>query len=428
MNFEGWYLLLGSLMLLVSFVDRYFKRLPITTTIVYLAVGLTLGPIGLGVVYLDPLANSQLLERVSELAVIVSLFTAGLKLRVPLSDRRWKLPVRLASLSMALTVGLTTLLSVFLLDLPLAVGVLLGAILAPTDPVLASDVQVEDSGDRDRLRFGLTGEAGLNDGTAFPFVMLGVGLLGVHELGSYGWRWFTVDLVWAVGAGLLIGGLLGTGAGRLVLYLRARHQETVGRDEFLALGLIAAAYGAALLLHAYGFLAVFAAGLALRRIEMNPSSRSQPVQNVDSSPDQETTAAVAHSVLQTNEHFERVLEITLVLMLGMMITPSLFTWPAALLSLAMFLVIRPLSVLLGTFRVEATPVQRTLICWFGIRGIGSIYYLMHALQYQLPPEAARTLTDLTLAVILASIFIHGISVTPIMNLYEARRRRRNLQS
>src|SRR5882762_8553453 len=101
-----------------------------------------------------------------------------------------------------------------------------------SDPVLASDVQVETPDDTDRLRLGLTGEAGLNDGTAFPFVMLGLGVLGIHELGAYGLRWIAVDVLWAVGAGIGSGWLLGTLVGRLVLYLRRVHKEAVGLDEF----------------------------------------------------------------------------------------------------------------------------------------------------------------------------------------------------
>jgi NhaP-type Na+/H+ or K+/H+ antiporter len=172
---------------------------------------------------------------------------------------------------MTLTVGMITLVGAFLLHLPWGAAILLGAILAPTDPVLASDVQVATPGDRDRLRFSLTGEAGLNDGTAFPFVMLGLGLLGLHPLGACGWRWLAVDVGWAVLGGLAVGGVLGTLVGRLVLYLRRAHQEAVGRDDFLVLGLITLSYGSALLLHTYGFLAVFAAALALRRIEMHES-------------------------------------------------------------------------------------------------------------------------------------------------------------
>jgi sodium/hydrogen antiporter len=151
------------------------KRLPVSGSMVYLAVGYALGAAGWGLMEPDSRDVSVILERVTEIALLISLFSVGMKLGLPLSSPHWRLPLRLAFLSMALTVGLITVVGVFLLDLPLGVAVLLGGILAPTDPVLASDVQVEEPHDRDRLRFSLSGEGGLNDGAAFPFVMLGLG-------------------------------------------------------------------------------------------------------------------------------------------------------------------------------------------------------------------------------------------------------------
>ena len=195
--------------------------------------------------------------------------------------------------------------------------VLLGAVLAPTDPVLASDVQVDHPTDGDRLRFSLTAEAGLNDGTAFPFVMLGLGLLGLHELGAGGWRWWTVDVAWAIGAGLVVGTLLGTLVGRLVIFLRREHREALGLDDFLALGLITLSYGVALLIHAYGFLAVFAAGLALRRIERRHAGEGEPPPAVEvamagenaerEATDPDTAPAyMAQAVLGFTEQLERI--------------------------------------------------------------------------------------------------------------------------
>lgn len=246
MSFPLWFLVLGGVLIVIALVASVVRHLPLTTTMLYLLVGVALGSFGAGAIRLDPLRHAALLERVTEMAVIVSLFTAGLKFRVPLHDPIWRLPFRLASVSMVLTVGLITLAGTLLLGLPLGAAVLLGAILAPTDPVLASDVQLAHPGDRNRLRFSLTGEAGLNDGTAFPFVMLGLGLLGEHGLGAWGWRWLAVDVVWAVAAGLGLGFGLGTLAGQVVLYLRREHKEAVGLDDFLALGLIGFSYGAAL--------------------------------------------------------------------------------------------------------------------------------------------------------------------------------------
>ncbi len=173
----------------------------------YLAAGYGIGPAGWALMAPDPLTYSAILERVAEVAVLISLFAVGLKLGLPLSDRGWRLPVRLAVVSMTLTVALIAAIGMLGLGLSLGEAVLLGAILAPTDPVLASDVQVVEASDRDRLRFSLTGEGGLNDGAAFPFVMLG--LLGLHELGTGGWRWLAIDVLWAIAGGLFIGGALG---------------------------------------------------------------------------------------------------------------------------------------------------------------------------------------------------------------------------
>ena len=157
----------------------------------------------------------------------MSLFSAGLKLRVPASDRRWLIPVRLATTSMALTVAMVAAACVYLLQLPLGVGIVLGAILAPTDPVLASDVQVEHPFDTNPLRFALTGEASLNDGTAFPFLMLGLAILGLDSAAFSAWRWLGVDVLWAVTVAIVIGGILGTLVGTFVLYLRRTHREAL---------------------------------------------------------------------------------------------------------------------------------------------------------------------------------------------------------
>ncbi|MGZ8898906.1 MAG: cation:proton antiporter [Limisphaerales bacterium] len=425
MKFEGWYLMLGGLMLLIAFLDTFVRRLPVTTSIVYLLVGVALGPFGFHLIRIDPVGDSAFLERVTEMAVIISLFTAGLKLRSPLRHRRWKLPVRLAFVSMVLTVVMISAVGVMLLDLPLGAAILLGAVLAPTDPVLASDVQMEHPGDRDRLRFSLTGEAGLNDGTAFPFVMLGLGFLGLHEMGTAGWRWFSVDLFWAVGGGLGIGWVLGLLTGRFVVALRNRHEETMGRDEFIALGLIGFSYGLAILAHAYGFLAVFAAGLALRQYELRSSgARDLPAKPEEGAEDSgqiddpgKTPIYVAGGVLGANEQLERIMEIALVLIVGGMLSSRYVTFEVLWFAPLLFLVIRPVAVLLGTVGSRATKTQKILLSWFGIRGIGSVYYLMYAIQHELPQDIAARLSGIVLSLVALSIVVHGVSVSPIMKRY-----------
>lgn len=412
------------------------RRLPLTASMLYLAFGFVLGPLVLGALDTSLLRESATVERIAEIAVVISLFTTGLKLRVPLTERRWALPIRLATGSMLITIGLVTLIGFYLLGLPLGGAVLLGAILAPTDPVLASDVQVTDPFDRDRLRFSLSGEAGLNDGAAFPFVMLGLGLLGLHDLGAGGWRWWTFDLLWAVAGGLGIGAVLGTVVSRLVLYLRKEHREAIGLDEFLTLGLIALSYGAALQLQTYGFLAVLAAGIAMRRIEMShngnrstnevqASAHAESNDELASNP-KIAAASMARSVLGINERLEKIAEVAVVVLVGALLGTAQvpfaidYLWFAA----ALIFLVRPVSVFLGVVGSRITMLQRSLIGWFGIRGAGSIYYLAYAIQQGLENDLAEKLTSITLLAVTASVVLHGVSVTPLMNAYEARRAHR----
>ena len=427
MSAAAWCVIAGAVLVLMALSGSILKRLPLTASMFYLALGVALGPAVLGVLDVPSLSDSKLVERLTEAAVVISLFTAGLKLRMPLQDRRWALPVALATFSMTLTVGLIALLGVFVLGLSLGAAVLLGAIIAPTDPVLASDVQVSDPYDRDRLRFSLTGEAGLNDGTAFPFVMLGLGLMGLHEIGAGGWRWWSVDLVWAVTGGLGIGALLGTLVGRVVLYLRAQHREAVGLDEFLTLGLIALAYGFALLLHTYGFLAVFAAGVALRRIELGHSdaAAAREPRQVDREHASELAARngqappaeMAQAVLGFNEQIERIAEVAVVVLLGSLIGSASFPPNTVWIGVAVLLVIRPAAVLVTTTGSSCSREQSVLMSWFGIRGVGSMYYLAYAVQHGVSAEVGEQLTGVTLAIVATSIVVHGLSVTPLMKLY-----------
>jgi len=427
LQFTVSYIVVGAVFILMALSGSVLKRLPLSTAMLYLAAGVLIGPHALNLVNFDPIAEAAIIERITEAAVIVSLFTAGLTLRVPLRDHLWRLPVVLASWSMTLTVGLIALVGVAALELPLGAAILLGAVLAPTDPVLASDVQVTGPRDRDRLRFTLTGEAGFNDGTAFPFVMLGLGLLGLHETGDGGWRWFVVDVLWAIPGGLLVGALLGTATGRLILFLRREHKEAVGLDDFLALGLIACSYGTALLLHTYGFLAVFAAGLALRKIEAMALGHEQAPDEVVAAAEgrgeevathpETAPAYMAQAVLGFTEQLERIGEVAVVLLVGVMISVTAIPGDALWFVPLLLLVIRPVSAAMGTIGSDTTWLQRAFIAWFGIRGIGSIYYLMYAIVHGVPDATAGLLMGLTLAVVATSVVVHGVSVTPLMRRY-----------
>ncbi|RYX92530.1 MAG: sodium:proton antiporter [Comamonadaceae bacterium] len=461
MDFALWSVIGGLLLVVMALSGSVLARLPLSTSMLYLLVGMLASPLWLGLVWTDPAANTKLLEHLTEAVVLVSLFTAGLKLSPGLKDRRWLLPLRLAVTSMVITVLLIAAAGM-MLGLSVGAAILLGAILAPTDPVLASDVQVHTHGDRDRLRFSLTGEAGLNDGTAFPFVMLGLGLLGLHDIGSLGWRWLAIDVLWASACGLVIGAALGAAIGRLVLHLRRKHQEAVGLDEFLAMGLIGLSYGCAVLAHGYGFLAVFAAGVALRQLEQQETAAGVATNgngkaNANAMPDDDVVAAasaeqdaavaqaeadprpgsapaealavdqqhapafLAHALLGFNEKLERIGEMVVVIAIGSLLWAVQWPYVEWWFVPVLLVIIRPVAVSVGLIGSSTSGAQRWLMSWFGIRGIGSLYYLMYAINHGLEENLASELTALTLAVVVTSIFVHGISVTPLMAMYERRR-------
>lgn len=439
-----WFVIIGLLLVSLAFVTPLLERLPLSISIVYLAAGMVLGPNVLGLLSWDVVREARLFERLTEITVIVSLFTVGLTIRRSPKDRSWLLPVRLASVTMILTIAAIALVGVVLLGLPIGAAILLGAIMAPTDPVLASDVQLQHPTDRDTVRHSLSGEAGLNDGTAFPFVMLGLGLLGLHPDKEAGFlnlwaghpftliSWFGWDVVWAVGIGLAVGGGAGWIIGKGSLWMQRHLSTSFSLHEFLVLGLIALAYGLAELVYGYGFLAVFAAGYALRYIELcatdyapEPAElpsvvigdKNEHLAQVTQEPKQ-AAQLLAVSLLDFNDKLERLLTTTIVILIGGVLTPEYLALDVLWLAPLLFLLIRPIAVTLGLAGGETDRVQTGLIGWFGIRGIGSLYYLMYAIEHGLPEQLAQRLTALVLSLVAVSTIVHGISVTPLMSWYD----------
>ncbi|MDP3834200.1 MAG: cation:proton antiporter [Hydrogenophaga sp.] len=424
MSNAQWFALVGAMLLVMGVASTVLKRVPVTSAMLYLAVGLLLGPTVLDAFRFNPLQEAPLLEVLTEVAVLISLFSAGVKMPVPFAFTAWRAPLLLATLSMAVTVGLVAAFAFYVLGLPLGAGILLGAIVAPTDPVLATDVQSRHPGDRDRLRFTLTSEAGMNDGTAFPFVMLGLGLLGLHGLGEGGVRWVLVDVFWGMAGGIGIGVVAGVALARLGWWLRGAPQKHHLLDDFLGLGLIALVYGVSVQLHALGFLAVFFAAVALRQTEMKLAGLAVPAAQAAAplegdapvEPPPEAPPTVSQGSLVFKEHLERLSELMLVLLLGGSLYLDSWSWPAVGLALFLFAVARPLSVFVGLLGTRTPRRMLGMTGWFGVRGIGSLYYLMYAIQHGLPEALALQLMQLTLIVVALSILLHGLSVKPMMSL------------
>ncbi|MEO8408123.1 MAG: cation:proton antiporter [Oxalobacteraceae bacterium] len=450
-----WFLLIGGLLLFMGLTTSRLKQLPVTSAIIYLAAGMLVGPTVLNLFHFNPLRESALLEVLTEVAVLISLFSAGVKMPAPVSFRKWRTPVLLATVSMTATVAMVAAFGYYFLGLPPGAAILLGAIVAPTDPVLATDVQIRHPGDHDQLRFTLTCEASMNDGSAFPFVILGMGLLGLHDVGETGMRWVLLHVLWATAAGVALGVVSGVLLARQIWKIRGQQQNTELMDDFLGLGLIGVVYGLSVLIDAWGFLAVFFAAVALHQTELKLASVAKLRQEQEPTPQphlpsgvvvpepKTPSAAEIHATVHATaaaevdspitvsaaslvfkEHLERLSEVLLILLVGGMLFIDSWSWPAVGFAFFLFLVARPLSVMLGMLGSGASWRMRAMTGWFGVRGIGSLYYLMYAIQHGLPHPLALQLMRLTLIVVALSIVVHGISVKPLMNIFWQRKRQR----
>lgn len=440
----------GALLLLMALSSAYLRRLPITTSAIYLALGLLFSPVGLGLIDINFVEWRVWFEHLTEIAVIVSLFIGGLKLRLPLRNPVWSAAYRLAAPVMLACIAGVAVFSHFVFGFDWATAFLLGALLAPTDPVLASTVSVNDAADDDRMRYGLSGEAGFNDGAAFPFVIFALMWAEYGELGGWVGSWALHRLVWAIPAGLLLGYFLGKGIGRLAIWLRSRHQETDAPNDFLALALVALAYVGAETVGAWGFLAAFAAGIGFRRAEIkvvqdNPApEHDEQSRNADEATETKEHDSIAHppaeefvgkkieeeelkhptkaaglvvaEIISFGDTAERLLEVMLVVLVGICLA-IYWDWRAVPLALALFFVIRPLAAMLFLLKTPTGRVQRLMMGWFGIRGIGSLYYLSYALNHGLNRNIAD-MVGITLSVVALSILIHGVTSQPILDFYE----------
>jgi sodium/hydrogen antiporter len=428
MTDELWFMFVGGLLLFMGLTASILKRSSVTSAIIYLAVGVLVGPTALNLFHFNPLKESALLEVLTEVAVLISLFSAGVKMPVPFNFAQWRAPILLATVSMTITVALVAAFAYYVLGMSLGAGVLLGAIVAPTDPVLATDVQIRHPGDHDQLRFTLTCEAGMNDGSAFPFVMLGMGMLGLHDLGDFGMKWILVDVLWATLSGITIGVIAGVALAHLGWKLRSKPHKHELMDDFLGLGLIGVVYGLTVMVNGWGFLAVFFAAVALRQTELKLAKAAQEAfdasatqrsarANGNATPEPEPPQTVSEGSLVFKEHLERLSEVVLVLLIGGTLYQNSWTWEAVGLAMFLIVVVRPISAIVGLLGTHTTWRIRGMAGWFGVRGIGSLYYLMYAIENGLPEALSLQLIQMTLIVVTLSILLHGTSVKPLMGLF-----------
>jgi len=390
----------GAVVLLTAWLPMVLKELPLSLPIFCVALGFVVFSIpDTPGVAPHPQEHLSLTEHLTELVVIISLMGAGLKIDRRLGWREWRLTWRLLGFAMPLTIVGLAAAAHALLGVGLATALLLAAALAPTDPVLASDVQVGPPGEgqEDEVRFALTSEAGLNDGLAFPFIHLAIALALAAQTGEPQLaEWFGVAVLWKIVAGIGVGYAVGRALGWLTFQLPNRAKLSRTGDGFVALGITCLSYGLAEMAHGYGFLAVFVSALALRRVERNHEYHEK-----------------LHDFA---EQAERLLMMVLLVVFGGTLAQGLLsalTWQAVAFALLALFVVRPLSAWVSLLGTHRPATERAVISFFGIRGLGSVYYLAFALgaaEFD-RPDLLWSAAGLT---ILISIVLHGITVTPVM--------------
>ncbi len=438
MSTVAWIAGIGVLLLLTSLTSGWIRRWPITNFAIYLAAGVAVGPWGLDLVHLDLRGHGEWLSNITEIALVVSLFITGLKLRLSFSNPAWLDAVRLAFPGMLMTVAGITVISHFWLGLSWGMALLIGSLIAPTDPVLASIVAVDDASDSDQMRVALSGEAGLNDGCALPFLMLA--LMIIAAPGSLdamaGVHWFLIDVLWGFAAGLGLGFGLGWLIGLLGTRLRTASRDMTPSD-FLAIALMALAYAGAEAIHASGFLAAFAAGVGLRSAELRVVARSphpkyqkqddddstHPPAEVMINPNRrdpenadEPAAAVGMMVsdaLSFGDTLERLIASGLVLLVGIACA-RYWSLDGVIMAALLFLLVRPLSVWISMMGSRAPLPRRVLIGWIGIRGIGTLNYLAYAITHVLDQPQSMLAAQIAVTIVVLSIIVHGVTAPPLM--------------
>jgi NhaP-type Na+/H+ or K+/H+ antiporter len=393
----------GVLIALVAWLPLALRKLPLSLPIVCIGIGaavFSLPSVGLRPM---PLDYPRIAERFTEFIVIIALMGAGLKLDRRFSWRKWRVTWRLLAITMPLSIGVITLIGGWGLGLSWVAALLLGASLAPTDPVLAADVQVgpPKSGEEDEVRFGLTSEAGLNDGFAFPFVNLAIAL-GLSATTGEPWakEWVLHSVLWEIGGGVAAGVLIGRLFGWLTFHIPAETKLAQTGDGLIAIAATFVAYGLTEMLDCYGFLAVFVTALTLRR-----SHRDHEF-NRD-----------MHDI---TEQVERIGMMVLLILFGGALIDGLLAplgWVEVIAAAAIILLVRPVMGMIGLAGLKADMSEKLTLAFFGIRGVGSFYYLAYALNHMEMVEGERLWAIVGL-VALMSILLHGLTVTPAMRLLD----------
>lgn len=415
---EDHYILLASLgiaTLIMAWLPAISQKIKISSPVILLLLGVLLYYIGTPLGWTEYLWSDNAMMVFSEVIVIISLMGAGLKIGGEYSFKAWKRPLLLIFATMPLTMLAAYFLGVYFLAFSVPASLLLAAVLAPTDPVLASDVQLDDPERedklRDKIRFSLTAEAGLNDGMAFPFTYLAVLVAQAGSFAAFNFsNWVWDKLLLKIVIGIVVGVLIGRGIGYLMTYLN-KWAGIKTYDGFLALSLTFAVYGVSELLYGYGFMAVFFAGLSVRYSEHVSGKHKQKMHDF------------SHEI-------ERLLIVVWILIFGSTIMNGILNvtdWKGIVFSALFVLVVRPLAGLIGLIGIKDTIKNKLAISFLGIRGVGSVFYLSWAFMQTDTFENKIALYSIAAYVILFSIILHGLTAPSIISYFRKHRKKRLIE-
>lgn len=400
-----WLVLVGLACFGAAWLPHVLKGKALSYPILYVAWGAIVFAVPFGLDMGNPIVHTDVVERITEILVIISLTGVGLRMARPVGLRTWSPTWRLLGITMPLCIaGLAFAAWGFAGFLP-ASALLLAACLAPTDPVLASEVQAAPPGEKDvsDIRFALTSESGLNDGLAFPFVHLAIALAlsfakdaPEEPLGETLVWWFAYAGLYKVVAGVLMGIVAGWAAAKLIFWGGERRSIANYGDGLAAIALTLIVYGATELVHGYGFIAVFVAAVTLRQFERRHEYHRQ--------------------LHEATELIERLMTATALVLFGGLLVEGLLdglSWRSAAIGLAFVLLWRPATGLLGLLGCRMNFRERLATSFFGIRGVGSFYYLAYAAGQAKFPQTAEVWA-LVAFTALCSIVVHGIAAAPGM--------------
>jgi sodium/hydrogen antiporter len=402
--------IIGLSALSMAWIPTLLEKSFFSYPILFLIVGVAIYSLPLDLPLPNPIWYEKYAVHLTELSVIVSLMGTGLKIRRNFNWKNWKIPLKLVSITMLLCIGALAFMGWWWLGLAPAAAILLGAVMAPTDPVLAEQVQVGPPHEKaeDDVRFSLTAEAGLNDGTAFPFTWLAV-VVAVAAGSGEEWLtdWVLRDLVYRIIAGIGMGYIIGRGLAYIIFYLPKKVRFPKTRDGFVALSTTLVTYGLTELVHGYGFIAVFVAALTMSSYEEGHEYHTEMHDFID--------------------QVERILMVILLILFGGSLVNGLLdnlTWQGAVLGLGFLFVIRPLAAFAATFNEKASAKEKMAISFFGIRGIGSFFYLAFALD-KLAFADGDTLWSIVGFIVMVSIVLHGVTASWVMDYLDISRRKEN---